>query len=157
MQCCPAPSIVMCSPSCTYTALTLPFIRNDDLPNQPIDTITLVDTQSMITLKGMRKNTRVYVIDHHAKKLDFPDKWLFESVDTAACTTHFVEHLQEHNGHLNLIQATLLLLGIYEDSGSLSYASTTPRDVSAVAYLLENGASLKSRPNSLIRLFSPTA
>jgi len=43
----------------------------------------------------------------------------------------------------NTITATVLLLGIYEDTGSLTYASTTPRDVKAAAYLLENGASLK--------------
>ena len=121
----------------------LPFVTSSELPNEPIASITLVDTQSMITLKGMRKDTQVYVIDHHKMKLDFPPHWHFESVDTAACTTHFIEHLQENNGHLSLIQATLLLLGIYEDSGSLSYANTTSQDASAVAYLLDNGASLK--------------
>ena len=39
-------------------------------------------------------------------------------------------------------EATLLLLGIYEDTGSLSYAGTTPRDVRAAAGLLEQGANL---------------
>ena len=42
-----------------------------------------------------------------------------------------------------LIHATLLLLGIYEDTGSLTYANTTSRDAMAVAYLLDQGASLK--------------
>ena len=127
----------------------LPFITANDLPNESIESVTLVDTQSMVTLKGMRNNTKVFVIDHHQKKADFPPHWQFESVDTIACTTRFVENLQDNNGHLSLIQATLLLLGIYEDSGSLSYAHTTPRDVSAVAYLLENGASLKIATNFL--------
>ncbi len=36
-----------------------------------------------------------------------------------------------------------MLLGIYEDTGSLTYAGTTPRDVKAAAYLIEHGASLK--------------
>ena len=133
----------------------LPFVKSEDLPNEPISSITLVDTQSMITLKGMRKNTQVYVIDHHKIKPDFPPDWHFESVDTIACTTHFIEHLQENNGHLSLIQATLLLLGIYEDSGSLSYAHTTSRDASAVAYLLENGASLKIATEFLNPPLSP--
>ena len=127
----------------------LPFVAANDLPNDSIERVTLVDTQSMITLKGMRFNTRVYVIDHHQIRPDFPPSWQFEGVDTIACTTRFVEDLQENNGHLSIIQATLLLLGIYEDSGSLSYAHTTPRDVSAVAYLLENGASLKIAANFL--------
>ncbi len=133
----------------------LPFIKNDDLPNEPITSVTLVDTQSLITLKGMRKDTQVFVIDHHQKKADLPESWHFESVDTIACTTRFVESLQENNGRLNLIHATLLLLGIYEDSGSLSYVHTTPRDVSAVAYLLENGASLKIAADFLNPPLSP--
>ncbi len=127
----------------------LPFTHAEDLPNQPISVITLVDTQSLVTLKGMRKDSRVFVVDHHQKKEDLPEDWHFESVETIACTTHFVEILQEANGPLNLIHATLLLLGIYEDSGSLSYAHTTSRDASAVAYLLESGASLKIAANFL--------
>jgi tRNA nucleotidyltransferase (CCA-adding enzyme) len=133
----------------------LPFNTVNDLPDEPITSITLVDTQALITLKGMRKDTRVVVIDHHQKKADFPGQWHFENVDTIACTTRFVENLQDNNGHLSLIQATLLLLGIYEDSGSLSYAHTTPRDVSAVAYLLENGASLKIAAEFLNPPLSP--
>ncbi len=127
----------------------LPFITIEELPGQPIDTLTLVDTQSLVTLKGMKKNTQVYVIDHHKQKDDFPENWHFTSVETIACTTHFVENLQEINGNLSMIQATLLLLGIYEDSGSLSYAHTTPQDVMAVAFLLENGASLRIANNFL--------
>jgi tRNA nucleotidyltransferase (CCA-adding enzyme) len=41
-----------------------------------------------------------------------------------------------------MIQATLLLLGIYEDTGSLTYSRTTPRDLQAASYLLEQGANL---------------
>jgi tRNA nucleotidyltransferase (CCA-adding enzyme) len=40
-------------------------------------------------------------------------------------------------------QATLLLLGIYEDTGSLTYKRTSPRDARAAAHLLEQGASLQ--------------
>jgi len=121
----------------------LPFFSQEDLPREPIQTVTIVDTQSLVTLKGMRKDTSVFVIDHHQKKPDFPSDWNFSSVSTGACTSYFVEHLQEVNGHLSLVHATLLLIGIYEDTGSLTYANTTSRDVLAVAYLLDQGASLK--------------
>ena len=43
---------------------------------------------------------------------------------------------------VSTVEATLLLLGIYEDTGSLSYHATTPRDVRCVAWLLEQGARL---------------
>jgi len=121
----------------------LPFIPVSDLPNKKITDIILVDTQSLVTIKGITKNTRIHVIDHHPKKADLHPEWMFQKVETGSCTTFFVEQLQEINGNLNLIQATLLLLGIYEDSGSLTYSNTTPEDLIAAAYLLENGASLK--------------
>ena len=124
-------------------ATDLPFVTFEDLPKTSIDAVTLVDTQSLITIKGMNKDTRVFVIDHHQKKEELPESWEFTSVATSACTTHFVEALQENNGSLSLVHATLLLLGIYEDTGSLSYANTSSRDVMAVAYLLDQGASLK--------------
>jgi tRNA nucleotidyltransferase (CCA-adding enzyme) len=44
---------------------------------------------------------------------------------------------------LSTVQSTLLLLGIYEDTGSLTYTRTTARDLRAASYLLEQGASLQ--------------
>ena len=133
----------------------LPFIEARDLPGDPIDVITLVDTQSMVTLKGLSPNTRVYVVDHHQQRADLPKEWNVNIERLGACTTLFVEDLRDHNGNLSLVNATLLLLGIYEDTGSLTYSSTTPRDVRAVAYLLEQGASLKIASEYLNPPLSP--
>lgn len=127
----------------TLYGAELPFVDARDLPTQAIETITLVDTQSLITLKGMSKKTTVQVVDHHVRRADLPEAWNVTIDQVGACTTLFVEGLREHNGTLNPIHATLLLLGIYEDTGSLTYTSTTPRDVRAVAYLLEQGANLQ--------------
>ena len=121
----------------------LPFIDSRDLPPEPIDAITLVDTQSMVTLKGTTNQTRVHVIDHHTVRPDFPVEWSIHTDRVGSCTTLFVEDLREHNDTLSSIHATLLALGIYEDTGSLTYANTTPRDVHAAAFLLEQGASLR--------------
>lgn len=121
----------------------LPFIDSRDIPPGPIDAITLVDTQSMVTLKGSSAQTRVHVIDHHTVRPDFPGEWSIHTDRVGACTTLFVEDLREHNGALSSVHATLLALGIYEDTGSLTYANTTPRDVRAAAFLLEQGASLR--------------
>ena len=121
----------------------LPFKERDHLSKAPIQFVTLVDTQSLVTIKGLNKNTKYHVIDHHHKKEDFPSNWKYEYVSTGACTTHFVMQFQEQNISLNPIHATLMLLGIYEDTGSLTYANTTSIDAHAVAVLLEHGASLK--------------
>ncbi|HEX7556597.1 MAG TPA: DHHA1 domain-containing protein, partial [Leptolinea sp.] len=120
-----------------------PFLEQQDLTGEKVDGITLVDTQSLVTVKGMRRTTRIQVIDHHKQRADTSPEWQFSLDKVGACTTLFIEHLQDHNGSINPIQATLMMLGIYEDTGSLSYASTTARDIRAAAYLLDQGASLK--------------
>src|SRR6185369_4198481 len=42
------------------------------------------------------------------------------------------------------IEATLMMLGIYEDTGSLTFPSTTVEDFQAAAWLLEQGAHLNT-------------
>ena len=121
----------------------LPFVEPGDLPDETIQSVTLVDTQSLVTLKGLSPHTDVHVVDHHPRRDDLPAHWTITQESLGATTTLFVESLREHNGALNFIHATLLLLGIYEDTGSLTYASTTPRDAQAVAFLLEQGANLQ--------------
>lgn len=39
-------------------------------------------------------------------------------------------------------EATLLMMGIYEDTGFLTFNTTTPADMYAAAYLLEQGGNL---------------
>jgi tRNA nucleotidyltransferase (CCA-adding enzyme) len=97
----------------------------------------------MVTLKGMTNDTEVFVVDHHSPRQGLPENWRLTSEDIGATATILVEALQEHGTRLSVAQATLLLLGIYEDTGKLTYARTTPRDIRAAAYLLENGASLQ--------------
>ena len=121
----------------------LPFLEARDLTSSNIHQITLVDTQSLVTLKGINTKTRVNVIDHHEKRADLPQDWHVRLERVGATTTILVDMLQETNHTLTTTEATLLLLGIYEDTGSLTYASTTVRDVKAAAYLLERGASLR--------------
>ncbi len=126
----------------TLYGAELPFIEARDLPPGPISAVTLVDTQSTVTLKGMTRATTVHVIDHHQLRPDLPANWTISTDRVGATTTLFVERLQARSESISSIHATLLLLGIYEDTGSLTYESTTARDVRAAAFLLEESASL---------------
>ncbi|HFC08600.1 MAG TPA: CBS domain-containing protein [Chloroflexi bacterium] len=127
----------------TLYGADLPLTPWHDLPRDPIEHITLVDTQTLPSVRGLSPKTPVQVIDHHPRRPDLPDHWRVHTEPIGATTTLLLEALQERHPHLTPIQATLLLLGIYEDTGSLSYEETTPRDVRAAAYLLEQGASLR--------------
>lgn len=71
----------------------LPFIEARDLPGGPINSITLVDTQSMVTLKGVTPDTQVYIVDHHQQRGDLPNDWTVTIERLGACTTLFVENL----------------------------------------------------------------
>jgi len=126
----------------TLYGAELPFIEARDLPNRPVESICLVDTQTMATIRGVGAGTQVHVVDHHALRAENPPEWTMVTEEVGATTTLFVEQLQQRDGGLTIMHATLLLLGIYEDTGSLTYSRTTPRDLQAASYLLEQGASL---------------
>ncbi|HIE25312.1 MAG TPA: hypothetical protein EYP74_04850 [Anaerolineales bacterium] len=132
-----------------------PFIEQRDLSGAKIDEVLLVDTQSLVTIKGMGKKTRVRVLDHHPLRDDLPDDWNLRIEIIGATATLLTEDLVASDKHLSVIQATLLLLGIYEDTGSLSYAGTMPRDIRAAAWLLEQGADLNIANKFLNTPLSP--
>jgi tRNA nucleotidyltransferase (CCA-adding enzyme) len=139
----------------TLYGADLPFVDPRDLPSEAVDAVTLVDTQSMVSIKGMGSYTKVRVIDHHPRRENLPLDWEVTSADTGATTTMLIEELRETNGDLTMIQATLLLMGIYEDTGSLTYSRTNARDLRAAAFLLEQGASLNIASNFLNHPLSP--
>ena len=127
----------------TLYGVDLPFVDPRDLPSREIEQVTLVDTQSLVSVKGMSAATKVHVVDHHPLREDLPEDWSITVSGTGANTTLFIEALQDKHPFLSPVQATLLLLGIYEDTGSLTYSRTTARDLRAASYLLDQGASLR--------------
>ena len=127
----------------TLYGVELPFIERRDLPSGRVNFAVLVDTQSLVTLKGMHPGLDVHVVDHHELRSGLPENWLVRVEPVGANTTLFVEYLRDRHQPLSQVEATLLLLGIYEDTGSLTYSRTTSRDLQAAAYLLDNGASLQ--------------
>jgi len=127
----------------TLYGADLPFIEQRDLPTNEISSVLLVDTQGLITIKGISPSTQIQVIDHHPLREDLQQNWIVEIDQTGATATILVEALRELNKKIDPIQATLLLLGIYEDTGSLTYSRTISRDLQAAAFLLDRGASLR--------------
>ncbi|MEM7345342.1 MAG: CBS domain-containing protein, partial [Chloroflexota bacterium] len=114
----------------------LPFFHLSELPRKPIDHLTIVDSQQVPDLKGLVKNPTVHIIDHHDLHKSLNAQVIMTRVDTGATVTSLVEEISKQGYALSPLEATLLLLGIYEDTGSLSYSHTTPRDLQASAWLL---------------------
>jgi len=120
----------------------LPFVGFKELPRKPVDTIILVDTQSLITIKGMHEDTNIVVYDHHPRRDDLNPDWDCHLVGYGANTSQLVARIRERGIELTDIQATMLALGLYEDTGSFTYGSTKAEDLLAASYCLAQGADL---------------
>jgi tRNA nucleotidyltransferase (CCA-adding enzyme) len=127
---------------------SFPFIDPDRMPRGQVEEAILVDTRTFNSVKGMDEATKYLLIDHHTHTDPLPDGWRWWDgalgpLSTGANTTLLVEKLMVQGADLTPIQATLLALGIYEDTGGLLYSSTTHRDARCVAWLLEEGAKVE--------------
>lgn len=87
----------------------------------------------------------VTVFDHHA--IDDTGLVPIATSDSliervGACTTLLVERIRRQKVELTSFDATVLAIGIFEDTGCLTYSGTTARDADAVSYLIGKGADL---------------
>jgi tRNA nucleotidyltransferase (CCA-adding enzyme) len=121
---------------------TLPYVRPQEWQKRRVENVLLVDTQSLSSVRGLTKKPDVLVIDHHTDAREWMEGWTYQVEAVGATTTLLVERLRHSGLSLASEEATLLLLGIYEDTGSLTYDTTTARDALAAAWLLEQGAQL---------------
>lgn len=98
----------------------------------------------------------LWAYDHHSSSPDdlAPTGGRVDSEAGSTCTL-LTEIFAERGLDLDASEATLLLLGIYEDTGSLTYAGTGPRELRAAARLLERGADLDLVRRFAIRRLDP--
>jgi tRNA nucleotidyltransferase (CCA-adding enzyme) len=121
----------------------LPYVRYEDLSRRmEVERIYLVDTQTLVTPKGMSEGTVVQIIDHHPLSRDLPPNWTYSGEEVGATVTLLLEQIIADGLSLTPVEATLLTLGIYEDTGSLVYPTTTVRDLRCATWLVEHGANL---------------
>lgn len=118
-----------------------------EVNHQEVTRLTVVDTDQWHRLDRMDKLTRredieVEVWDHHmtAGGDIAADKLCQEA--TGATVTLFIREMRKRGMTLSPLDSTVMLIGIYEDTGHLSFSQTTSEDARAVAYLLDNKADL---------------
>ncbi len=98
-----------------------------------------------------RPEIEVWAYDHHADG-DLPLAGGKVDENVGSTSTILAELLREKGVAPTASEATLLLLGIYEDTGALTFATTRPRDLEAAARLLQQGGDL-----ALVRRFASAA
>lgn len=123
----------------------LPLIDPKDI-TADIDTIIVIDTNRKERL-GKWSNLldeadHIIIYDHHPGDEDMDaDLAVIEKV--GAATTILLEKIISNDLVITDFEATLFALGIYEDTGCLTYDLTTVRDAQAVAFLWGKGLSTK--------------
>ena len=124
----------------------LRFRKAQDINVDEVSRIILVDTHELHRAGSLGEKVaklpgvQVEIYDHHPYSGELKPGMVIETV--GACATILVEKLAALGLPLSGFEATLIAIGIYDDTGSLLFDSTTVRDVQAVAYLLGQGANL---------------
>jgi tRNA nucleotidyltransferase (CCA-adding enzyme) len=140
--------------------ITPEFNKLRDINLQEVTRMILVDVKSSDRIGKFseildREGLIIHIFDHHpfAENTVKGHKEVLEHV--GATTTIFTEMIQKDKIRISPAEATLLMLGIYEETGSLIFPSTTVRDLTAAAYLLRKGANLKIVSSFFTRELGP--
>lgn len=123
-------------------------LRLKDLDLTEVKRLIVVDTKSpdrIGKLKSLLKkpSVTVHLYDHHPHR-DGDIRGKLEVIEEVGSTaTIFTEIFREKKIQPTPMEATLLMLGIYEETGNLLFPNTTERDLKAAAWLLKHGSSLR--------------
>ncbi len=131
-----------------------------DLDFDSVRQLILVDTRQRGRIGRLadiltNDDLEVHIYDHHppAEKDIQGDFELNEL--TGANTTLLVEIIRQRNISISPDEATIMCLGIYEDTGSFTFSSTTSRDLEMAAFLVSQGANLNVIANLITREITP--
>ncbi len=98
---------------------------------------------------------KIHIYDHHpATAKDIRGEIEIHG-KTGANVTILTEIIRKKKIYISPDEATIMCLGIYEDTGSFTFPSTSERDFLAAAYLLSKGANLNVVSDLIARELSP--
>jgi tRNA nucleotidyltransferase (CCA-adding enzyme) len=126
-----------------------------DIPEDKIEKIILVDIRQpsrigrISQILNNNPEIELHIFDHHPGKKDDLKGSVEVIKEVGSTTTILIDMLKEKNIELEPIEATVMALGIYEDTGFLCHPTTTEQDFQALTYLLSQGAELSLIPRFL--------
>ncbi|MGB2705314.1 MAG: CBS domain-containing protein [Candidatus Omnitrophota bacterium] len=135
--------------------ITVETERRCDLTD--INRLVIVDTRhaSRIGIAAQllkAPSVEVHIYDHHPRTpYDIKgDKDVFQEV--GATVSILIDLLRKRKTvKFTPLEATIMLIGVYEETGSLTYRTTTKLDVDTVSFLLFKGANLQAVSSYLNR------
>ena len=125
-----------------------------------ITRLVLVDTRQTSRIGKLanlldKPGIEIHIYDHHPPTDNDIKGQIEVHGETGANVTILTEIIRDRKIRISPDEATIMCLGIYEDTGSFTFSSTTERDFLAAAYLLSQGANLNVVSNLIAREFSP--
>jgi tRNA nucleotidyltransferase (CCA-adding enzyme) len=141
----------------------IPVLDPADVDRESVRRLILVDTVHANRLGDLgdlcgREDVQVVAFDHHAHPDDVPDYLepdaLVSSGD-GSLVTLLVRIIAERGIPVTPFEATVFALGIHEDTGSLTFATTTTRDAEALAWCMRCGADTELLEKWLTNALTP--
>lgn len=134
--------------------------RPKDIDLNKIKRLILVDVRNAqrigpLASVARRPDVELHIFDHHPTDENSLHGTLEVIRDVGATTTILAQLFIERGIVPTADEATMMMLGLYEDTGHLLFSSTTPDDFRAAAYLLEHGANLNVVADFLVREMTP--
>lgn len=127
------------------------FLRFTDLRGldfDAVDGVVMVDTRDPDRIGEIgplvrRPGVEVVVYDHHPPQEGDLTGATDRSRAVGATTSILVHEIRERGIELTPLEASVMLLGIHEDTGSLTFAGSTAYDAEAVTWLMASGADME--------------
>ena len=131
-----------------------------DIDFSKVKRLVLVDTRQAKRIGKMAKllnqpDIEIHVYDHHPPAANDIEGHHIVHELTGANVTLLVEKIRAEGLSISADEATIMGLGVYEDTGSFTFPSTTERDLQAAAWLLSKGANLNIITDLITREITP--
>jgi tRNA nucleotidyltransferase (CCA-adding enzyme) len=138
----------------TLYAFEVERMKNIDL--QEVKRLILVDTRQISRIGKFSEvvsnsDVEIHIYDHHPPSSDDLHGSLEVVSEVGATTTLLLSLLRERGMEITPDEATVMLLGIYEDTGNLTFPSTKEEDLTAAGYLIRKGANLNVLSNVITK------
>jgi nanoRNase/pAp phosphatase (c-di-AMP/oligoRNAs hydrolase) len=123
------------------------LILPQEVKHEEVRKLVVVDTDQWQRLDRMdklakRTDLEIDLWDHHMMTGgDISATWSCKE-RIGSTVTLFAREMQRRGIKLSALDSTVMLIGLYEDTGHLTFPSTKAEDARAAAYLLENHADL---------------
>lgn len=136
------------------------IVKIKDIDLNAISRLVLVDTRQASRIGKFadivhRPGLEVHIYDHHPPMPDDISGTVEVTQMTGAAVTILTKILRHKEIPITPEEATIMALGLYEDTGSFTFRSTTEDDYLAAAYLLSKGANLNVVSDIITREMTP--